>query len=280
MSRLREHILQDAIAGSDQTWSYHIPDLGNPRGLIKSIELHSDSASQVIRLKWVQIPESRATSNIEPGHLIHIAVANFRLQDNRVTPQPATSRESADYLARFLKTGVTLNGTHYSFYGHSNSQLKSRSCFLRKGSSEEVERVVERLGDFTKIKDVAKKAKRIGLLFSAADRVVNVPPQRCQDIPDIEDRDFNFTDGCGLISLDFARLLVRKKPIVFRNQKYLPSVFQVRYRGYKGVVTLDTGMKRGIWLQFRKSMKKFAGSEDLSFAVVDHSKVSLAKWAR
>ena len=274
MSGSREHLLQNAITVGDGPWSYRVPDLGNPDGLVKSIDLHSDSTSQAITLKWIKIPGNRATSNIDPNHLIHIAVTNFRLQDSSVTPpQPATTRESTDYLVRFLKSGVTLNGTHYSFYGHSNSQLKSRSCFLRKGSSEEIDRIVESLGDFAKIKTVAKKAKRIGLLFSTADRVVNVAPNRCQDIPDIEDGGLNFTDGCGLISLEFAKLLVRKKPITFRNKKYMPSVFQIRYRGYKGVVTLDTAMKGAIWLRLRKSMKKFAGSEDLSFAVVEHSKV-------
>lgn len=274
MSGSREHILQDAITVHDGPWSYHVPNLRNPGGLVKSIDLRSDSTSQAITLKWIRIPSNRATSNIHLDHLIHIAVTDFRLQDSSVTPpQPATARESADYLVRFLKSGITLNGTHYSFYGHSNSQLKSRSCFLRKGSSEEVDRNVESLGDFAKIKTVAKKAKRIGLLFSTADRVLDVAPNRCQDIPDVEEGEFIFTDGCGLISLEFAKLLVRKKPIVFRNLKYLPSVFQIRYRGYKGVVTLDTAMKGAIWLQFRKSMKKFAGSEDLSFAVVEHSKV-------
>ena len=274
MSGSREHLLQDAITVRDGPWSYHVPDLRNPGDLVKSIDLRSDSTSQAITLKWTKIPGNRATSNIDPDHLIHITVTNFRLQDNSVTPpQPATSRESTDYLVRFLKSGITLNGTHYSFYGHSNSQLKSRSCFLRRGSPEEVDRSVESLGDFAKIKTVAKKAKRIGLLFSTADRVIDVAPERYQDIPDIEDGDFNFTDGCGLISLEFAKLLVHKKPIVFRNLKYLPSVFQIRYRGYKGVVTLDAAMKGAVWLQFRKSMKKFAGSEDLSFAVVEHSKV-------
>lgn len=276
MSTHHEQVLQDTINANDGPWSYNIPGLVSPntRQFIKSIDLHSDNSSQAITLKWIRIPENRAIFNVNRDDLIHVTIANFRLQDNTVIPpQPATARESAEYLIRFLKSGVTLNGVHYSFYGHSNSQLKSRSCFLRRGSQVEVDRTTESLGDFTKIKTVAKKAKRIGLLFSTADRVVDVAPERCKDIPDIEDGEFNFTDGCGLISLHFARQLVRKKPIIFRNQRYLPSVFQIRYRGYKGVVTLDTRMEKGNWLQLRKSMKKFAGSEDLSFAVVEYSKV-------
>jgi RNA dependent RNA polymerase len=271
-----DHILQDTIGPSDGPWSYTVPSLAslNSDCLVKSIELQSDSISQAITLRLIKIPDNRATSSVDHEHLIHVVIANFRLHDNTVRPaQPASARESADYLARFLKSGIGLNGTHYSFYGHSNSQLKSRSCYLRRGSQAEVDRTVEALGDFTKIKTVAKKVKRIGLLFSTADRVLDVAPERCKDIPDIEDGDFNFTDGCGLISLDFAKLLVRKKPIIFRNQRYLPSVFQIRYRGYKGVVTLDPKMQKGQWLQLRNSMKKFAGSEDLSFAVVEYSKV-------
>jgi hypothetical protein len=128
MSRHREHTLQYIITASDGPWSYHVPNLANSGRLIKSIDLHSDPTSQAITLRWIQTPGNRATSSIDPDHLIHITVSDFRLQDNSVTTsQPATMRESVEYLIRFLKSGVTLNGTHYSFYGHSNSQLKSRS---------------------------------------------------------------------------------------------------------------------------------------------------------
>ncbi|EHL01954.1 putative RNA-dependent RNA polymerase 2 [Glarea lozoyensis 74030] len=69
-------------------------------------------------------------------------------------------------------------------------------------------------------------------------------PSRCQDIPDIEAQDYVFTDGCGLISKHLARELSRVLRVAFRNTRYTPSVFQIRYRGYKGVLMLDPGMEK------------------------------------
>lgn len=123
------------------------------------------------------------------------------------------------------------------------------------------------------MKTVAKKSKRIGLLFSVAQIATTVNPNRCQDIPDIETNDYIFTDGCGLISPHLARELSRQVGITFRNIRYTPSVFQIRYRGYKGVVMVDPSMKGETLIKFRKSMKKFNGGSDCSFSVVDHSKV-------
>ena len=103
--------------------------------------------------------------------------------------------------------------------------------------------------------------------------MLDVPSLRCQDIDDVERDGFIFTDGCGLIAKGFVQLLAAKKPIVFRDRRYLPSVLQIRYQGYKGVVAIEPRMEKGIWLKLRKSMKKFSGTRDMSFAVVEYSKV-------
>ena len=185
--------------------------------------------------------------------------------------QSAPMRESIDYIVRLLQSGIHINGVHYNWYGHSNSQLKSKTCFLYASSKEEAAKIIESLGQFP-TKSVAKNSKRIGLLFSAAKMATTLQPDRCQDIPDIRKDDYIFTDGCGLISVHFARLLVQKANICFRNKRYTPSVFQIRYRGYKGVLTLHPELQGKVLVQFRESMKKFSGCEDLSFSVVDNSK--------
>ncbi|KAI0435606.1 RNA-dependent RNA polymerase [Xylaria telfairii] len=124
------------------------------------------------------------------------------------------------------------------------------------------------------MKTVAKKTKRIGLLFSSAQAATNVDPGRCEDIPDVENDNYVFTDGCGLVSPNFARKISRCLRLVFRDRRYSPSVFQIRYRGYKGVVTLDpTMVDPHTVLKFRKSMKKFSGGEDISFCVIGYSKL-------
>lgn len=269
-------VLQDSLRLTDSQWSYTLHDLLEPaeadrNGLIKSCSLTANPTERKIVLSFTQIPSNRAIAAKPLSNFVHFTCAEYplHLEDGK-----ATFRESADYIARLLKSGLFLNGCRYSFYGHGNSQLKNRSCFLMAGSQEEVDREVEAFGDFTTMKTVAKKAKRIGLLFSTAHVVLNVDPARCRDIPDIERDSYVFTDGCGNISPALAKLLSQKKPILFRNKRYHPSVFQIRYRGYKGVVVRQPKLEPRIWLEFRKSMRKFSGGPDHSFAVVDYSKVS------
>lgn len=270
-------VLQEPLRVTDQRWCYSVPDLPNTRdtdnaGLMKSCHLVANSTRQNLTLDFAKIPSNRAISNKSPSQFIHFTCPDIRLYHE--DDKPATFRESADYIARLLKHGIYLNGQRYSFYGHSNSQLKSRSCFLMAGSQDYVDEVVDALGQFT-MKTVAKKAKRIGLLFSTAHAVIDVDPARCRDIPDISRESYTFTDGCGNISSAMSRLLAQKRPILFRNKRYHPSVFQIRYRGYKGVVALEPKLKPQIWLELRQSMKKFSGGQDLSFSVVEYSKVRL-----
>ena len=271
--------LQDKIRVSDVNWTYNIPDLPNPNicrkaGLIKSLTLVCSSSTQGIYLRWATSSSNRGIRDHDLDTLIQVSVADVRpVYDSPEPDLPSDHKQTTDYLVRFLASGITINDVRYSFFGHSNSQLKSRSCYFLAGTKEEVNKKVEALGDFTKIKTVAKKAKRIGLLFSSADFVLSVSSSKCRDIDDVEREGFIFTDGCGLISKDFVRILASKKPILFRDRRYHPSVLQIRYQGYKGVVALEPRMEKGVWLNLRKSMKKFSGTSDLSFAVVEYSKV-------
>ncbi|ETI27931.1 hypothetical protein G647_00380 [Cladophialophora carrionii CBS 160.54] len=277
MERIK-YTLQETISITDSAWRYNIPNLPKAEtchqaGRIKAVTLICSSSDQGIYLRWSPTPKNRATREHRLEDLIQVSISDFRpVYDTRDPSLPATPKQTVDYLTRFLTAGIIINDIRYSFFGHSNSQLKSRSCYLLAGTKEEVGKKVEALGDFKKIKTVAKKAKRIGLLFSTTDVVQDVPASRCQDIDDVERDGFIFTDGCGLISKDFIRLLASKKPIIFRDRRYHPSVLQIRYRGYKGVVTLEPRIEKGLWLKLRKSMKKFSGTTDMSFAVVEYSK--------
>jgi hypothetical protein len=288
--RAFQHVLQDSIQLEDHEWSYRVPNLPRPstinsQQLIKSITLVSNSVKQQIVLRLQVASLNRAISADPFDRFVIVSFADFRLRVPQPTTtdgrsgsdtRPAAARESADYIVKLLRSGITLNEAHYNFYGHSNSQLKSRTCFLYAAPKPDISQKIERLGDFTKMKTVAKKSKRIGLLFSVAQMATLVEPGRCQDIQDIQTNDYIFTDGCGLISARLAHELVRKVGIAFRNVRYTPSVFQIRYRGYKGVVMLDPTMKGETLVKFRKSMKKFSGGSDCSFSVVDYSKVFLS----
>jgi regulator of nonsense transcripts 1 len=72
-------------------------------------------------------------------------------------------------------------------------------------------------------------AKRIGLLFSSAELDFTLDPCLTADIEDIVSGDENFSDGCGLMSRALAVDVSKSKKIIFREQRYTPCVFQIRY---------------------------------------------------
>lgn len=284
------HILLPTLSLDDIVWDFQVPNLPSAStlkkgDLIKAITLQTDlkECRHSMVLKVQSNTSNRATAKHATDRLMLFSLEAFKplvfgaaAKEQQPAPdlQPRTRQEVSDYSIKCLRAGIVLNGVHYNFYGHSNTQLKSRSCFLVAATKEEISRLIEGMGDFTKMKTVGKKAKRIGLLFSSSETAMIIKPDRCEDIPDIETDEYVFTDGCGLIAPSLAQELARRTRILFRGSRYTPSVFQLRYRGYKGVVTVDPRMKKQkMLLKFRKSMKKFSGGDDYSFAVVEHSKV-------
>lgn len=127
-------------------------------------------------------------------------------------------------------------------------------------------------------------------MFSAAELDYNLDPKHISDIPDIKSGDEIFSDGCGLISRRLAIQLSKAMRIIYRGQRYTPTVFQIRYSchldseyhidiairylGYKGVLMLHPQLdsERKYLAQFRSSMKKFTTDVDHRFSVVNHSK--------
>ena len=156
-----------------------------------------------------------------------------------------------------LRKGLLVNGEEYHFLGCSSSGLRNRTCYLYKGTEEEVEAVLEECGSFSKIKSVSVKLKRIGLLFSEASPTgIEISDEDVIEVEDIEKEAFNFTDGCGALSINLAKRIKRMATVHFQPEDYLPCVFQIRYQGCKGVVVIDPGL-RDNQIMIRKSMKKF-----------------------
>lgn len=285
MIKLRGYpkVLQREISADDVQWRYDVQGLLGPEkidaaGLIKHITVLSSFKRECIELSFEAFPLSRATS-AEPCHkFLSLSFGDFKLRTtrskrwNEVTF--ATDSDSSEYIARLLKTGVHLNGVNYHFFGHSGSQLGTRSCLLFAASKNEIKAKIEAMGDFSTLESVRKKVKRIGHLFSSANMALQLPVERCEEINDITIQGYNFTDGCGLLSPALAKQLVQQHNIVYRNQRYLPSVFQIRYQGCKGVLTISPELRGRILVQFRKSMRKFKGSQDPSLLIIDYSKVS------
>ncbi|KAK2464629.1 hypothetical protein APHAL10511_003322 [Amanita phalloides] len=266
------HILKLNPLPEDSEWRFNVPAsaLSPPRnpkpGVIYGRGI--SFTAEKITIQIDQFSSNRILRSDDPSKFVRVSFGGLRFPDSSI-------QVTAKYISQFMKSGLFLNGIQYRFYHHSNSQLRERSCFLRQANNDaELDDRIYKLGDFGKIMIVAKRAKRIGLLFSAAELDYNLDPKHIGDIPDIKSGDEIFSDGCGLISRRLARELSKVMHIIYRGQRYTPTVFQIRYLGYKGVLMLHPQLdaEKKYWAQFRASMKKFTTNVDHRFSVVNYSR--------
>ncbi|KAH9833398.1 RNA dependent RNA polymerase-domain-containing protein [Rhodofomes roseus] len=216
---------------------------------------HLSFTPDAIKLDMILFPANRILNADDPSKFILASFEGLRFPD---TPA-STTRE---YMMRLFKAGLFLNGAQYRFHGHSNSQLRSRSCFLRQADTDgELDARIYSFGEFERIMNAAKRAKRIGLLFSKADLDWVLDPVWTKDIDDIIVNGETFSDGCGLMSKRFAVQLSRRKRIIFHGRPYTPC----------GVLMLHPEMPAEHHAQFRASQKKFTATQDNTFSMVDHS---------
>ncbi|KAF7292109.1 hypothetical protein MIND_01237600 [Mycena indigotica] len=270
-------ILQHNPTKDDTEWKFTLPATAfsippkakNPELYGKFIKFTATHITFQMQL----LPNNRILQSDDKTKFILLSFGDLRFPET-------TLKATAEYMTRLFKMGLFLNGVQYRFYHHSNSQLRSRSCLLREATSDSVlDERINAWGDFSKIKSAAKRAKRIGLLFSEAQLDFDLDPKYVKDIEDIKLGDELFSDGCGLISRRLAVQLAKEKKIIFRGKRYTPTVFQIRYRGYKGVLMLHPQLdalahnnkNEQFLVHFRKSMKKFNATQNNTFSVVDYS---------
>ena len=196
-------------------------------------------------------------NKVEGGNLFleYLMSAHGQQQIDRIMTVAFRPERGADTdcSQEILKRGIAFSGAIYRFLGHSNSQLKEKTCTLMNASDEEIYELLAQFGKFSQIKTAAKRAKRIGLLFSSFNQSISLTEDEYTIIEDVERSNYIFTDGCGFMSDSFAQEIQD----AVRNLDGKPCVVQVRYQGFKGVLILDRQLRDGIKVQFRKSMKKF-----------------------
>ena len=110
-------------------------------------------------------------------------------------------------------------------------------------------------------RNVAKHAARMGLCFTSSYATVVTRPNEVNELlEDIERNGYNFSDGIGKITPDLAMEITARLPLIDR---YPPSVYQIRYAGFKGVMAAWQGQNDGIRLSLRSSMRKFESTHSV-----------------
>ncbi|XP_033120377.1 probable RNA-dependent RNA polymerase 1 [Anneissia japonica] len=182
------------------------------------------------------------------------------------------ANSSTDIAKRIIQTllkGVKIGDRRYKFLACSNSQLRDHGCWLyardRIGNTGETIR--NNMGDFHDIRVVAKYIKRMGQCFSTSESTVEVKVEtgQVEHVKDIERNPYCFSDGIGKISGG-----LRDKVCKELSREVKPSAFQIRYGGYKGVISYDPTLT-GEKIILRESMYKFE-SRHCMLEVMDQSK--------
>ncbi|KAH6386628.1 RNA-dependent RNA polymerase [Parastagonospora nodorum] len=178
----------------------------------------------------------------------------------------ASQHEVYERFRKILREGIHVAGRHFEFLGFSHASLRCHQVwfmapFIFKGLPICARDVIQNLGDFNGFTCSARCAARIGQAFSDTIFAVQIPSTATilETKEDITRNNRVFSDGCGTMSLELFQLLWRKLNPQQRRKR--PTVLQIRCRGAKGVLSLDSSLV-GEELHIRKSMTKFiAGSE-------------------
>jgi len=183
--------------------------------------------------------------------------------------------EMNSFCKSVLERGVFCRQHSYFFLGHSNEQLKTKSCYLMRATQEEIQELLAKFGDFPEEKNLGKRARNIAMLFSTLSKVVPLATKEYKVQPDITGgitRTYTFTDGCGFMSPEFSSEIQG----IFELD-YQPSAVHVRYRGIGGMLVLKEDLA-DVKVLFHKSMQKFVTPDEkipggFSFTdVVDYSR--------
>ncbi|GFP95460.1 RNA-dependent RNA polymerase 2 [Phtheirospermum japonicum] len=155
-----------------------------------------------------------------------------------------------------LRNGLTIGDKKFEFLAFSASQLRSNSVWMFASNDYvKADDIRTWMGFFNKIRSISKCAARMGQLFSSSTQTLEVHPRDVDSIPDIEivsddGVKYCFSDGIGKISYKLATDVVQKLGLT-----HIPSAFQIRYGGYKGVIVVHRHSFRKLAL--RNSMLKF-----------------------
>jgi hypothetical protein len=164
-----------------------------------------------------------------------------------------------------LREGIKIAGRHFEFLGFSHASLRYHQTWFMSPITQDgriicARDVIAELGDFSNIHCSAKCAARIGQAFS--DTIFAVPIPRTAYVTETKDdvvrNGRTFSDGCGTMSTELIEKVWRALPPERRSKR--PTIFQIRYRGAKGVLSLDASLP-GEQLHVRKSMTKYIAKE-------------------
>ncbi|CEF62701.1 RNA-dependent RNA polymerase, eukaryotic-type family-containing protein [Strongyloides ratti] len=173
----------------------------------------------------------------------------FRTDNLRSTKEIGSDCILTEIINKYLDKGIIVGGFIYNFLGASNSQIRDGGCYFFRGSKYDMISIREGLGSI-KQEAIPKMMGRLGQCFTqsflaknaiiANDKYVKDNDYFTPVWKDSGEKEYCFSDGCGMISNEMGRKIVSSFKNIFNQSS---TCYQFRFRGYKGVLvkysTLD-----------------------------------------
>ena len=202
-------------------------------------------------------------SDFALGHFLRISFEDENGEQLKWEPGVDLSHIHHNRFNAVMVHGIVIAGRRFEFLGFSHSSLRESSCwflapFQYNGSQMVSKDLIAQLGDFSHIRSPAKCGARIGQAFTDLNDNVHIPKSAVFMVPDIERNGRCFSDGCSTASQEVFEKLWKN----IRPGELKPTVFQIRYGGVKGLISLDRSLK-GLVMNIRPSQMKFPSEANM-----------------
>ncbi|KAL4779082.1 RNA dependent RNA polymerase-domain-containing protein [Aspergillus varians] len=196
-------------------------------------------------------------------YFIRVQFCDENGQDIHFNPQ-INNNEVFSRFKEVFKDGVQIAGRTYTFLGFSHSSLRSHSAWFSAPFVDDDEKlqtyftIIKAIGTFSNITSTARCAARIGQAFSDTPVAIDLKENGISVFfkSDVKVEKRVFSDGVGTISQDTVDAIHAILP----PRKGLPTCFQIRMGGAKGMLSLDP-LLSGSQIRVRPSMIKFQAED-------------------
>ena len=157
--------------------------------------------------------------------------SNFHEQIMIVTFNTKMQEEAnITFCKRILKRGIFCDGKSFNFLGHSDSQVREKTCFMMHGTEDEIQNHLKTFGDFVEDSNVSVRAKKIGLLFEPFLQQMEITKEYRDEVSKVK------TSGCGIMSRGLAPKIWKTglTGLIYPE----PSALLVHYQGSQGMLVL------------------------------------------
>ncbi|KAI0647398.1 RdRP-domain-containing protein [Trametes meyenii] len=214
----------------------------------------------------------------------HFIRVDFRDEDRlqyRWTREVDGTTLLEERIGGVLKEGFELGGRRFEFLAYSSSALREHAVWFMNPFEHPTQgtitsqRIRDGLGDFSSvIMYPSKYAARLAQAFTATDPSVSITRDQWEEMDDMGEGDYLFTDGVGTISSELGEMIweaLCTAKDALRRVVVKPHAYQIRFLGYKGVVVVDHRLE-GIKMRLRPSMNKFEALDK------DVAPIEIARW--